>query len=191
MDLKFITSKDDAEKGETGLTIAQVKVLCQKLKIKDLESRPIYIDPSSFMKIPNNGIIIATSYPFGGNKCIRAMWMEYKVGYGYRTVTCTSHKSMFKFNANHNSTYNLGIGYFSIDDKDHFQGDIFRLNFYESSYHAEQDLKNGNNNNRDRIQNFLEEYQSRISENDIKLLNYYIKLMDSHNKKVLEVLNAG
>ena len=57
--------------------------------LPDFDQRPIFFDPPTSMKLPNNAIIIATSYPFGGHRCLRAMWLE-KTTTGARCVIITS-----------------------------------------------------------------------------------------------------
>ncbi len=185
MNLNFITDKQNEDKTIPGLTILGVKLLIDRLaikNIKDLESRPIYIDPKPETRIPNNAVILVTSYPFGSKRCYRALWLEWRDKHGYRQVTCTSNKTHTGWNANKNGIYSLGIEIFKINDAKHFVTTGIRVNVYEASYYAGKALT-GDTKHIDEIQTFYKENEDIISVADKDFLDIYLKMINNSIKK--------
>lgn len=180
MNLTFKTNREDNEKTDSGLTIAQVKVLCEKLKIADLESREIWIDPPCNIiqgidaRMPSNAVIVSTSYPYGSFRCVRALWQEFRAKYGYRTVTCTSNKYHTAFNANKNGTYSMGMAYFNRDGEDHYQAAVYRLNVYEINYFAKKDLESPESKHGENLRDFLHYNQDILTDADKKFGEFYL-----------------
>lgn len=184
--MNFICKKSDEEITATGLTVAQVKVLVGKLKIADLETRPIYIDVerADNEKLPNNAVIVSTSYPFGSKRCVRVLFSEWRDKHGYRTVTATSNKFHVGWNACKNGTYTMGVSYFTWDELNHVQCQTFGLYIHDAAYYARKDFESGFSNNRDRIESFKNLYAGLYSAGDEKFLRFYLRLMDKETERL-------
>lgn len=121
------TFNSEGKAADTGVTLFEVLDLVSKLDItyrknSELdtenrpflpENRPVFINPKPGTTIPQNAVIVATSYPFGSHRCVRAMWIEYSSSStgGFRTVTSTTTKSLLGWNAAKKGTYTATYAY--------------------------------------------------------------------------------
>lgn len=184
--MQFITDKQNEDKTDPGLSIEEVKNLCDRWKLdkktKNLIDRPIYIDPNPDTRIPNNAVILVTSYPYGCVRCYRAMWLEWRDKYGYRTQTITSNKTHTGWNGVQNGHYSLGVEIFKINDAKHFVTTGIRVNVYEASYYAGKALTE-DTKHIDEIQTFYKENEDIISVADKDFLDIYLKMINNSIKK--------
>lgn len=177
MNLNFVTELSDEHVTATGLTVAQVKTLVTRLKVADLESRSIYIEPTSNTPLPSNAVVVATSYPFGSHKCVRVLFSEWRDKHGYRTVTATSNKSHTGWNAMKNGTYTMGVCWFGWDENSHAQLHKRDINSYSAPYYAKLELS-GDMTCRNGFLALLEQHGEQLSASDKKLIEYYLSLID-------------
>lgn len=92
-----------------------------KLALPDFNSRPVFIDPKPGESIPSDAIVVATSYPYGRKRCLRAMWLQYSENdEGSRIVSITSGFGMRWNKPNTTGTYHkYSASYFVYDDDEH------------------------------------------------------------------------
>ncbi len=182
--MTFITDKSDTEMQGCELTIGQVKDLVRKLDIKDLETRPVYIEPETGKRLPNNAIVVATNYPFGfSGRCVGVLFSEWRNKHGYRTVTATSDKFHVGWNAFKNGTYTMGVSYFYWNADNHPQIATKNLNFHDAAYHMRQDIEKGKTYRKD-LENFRDEFAGLYSEDDKFSIEFYLKLMQKEADKL-------
>lgn len=185
--MNFINTDEPEKIYGCGLNAAQIESLVAKLDIKDLNSRPIYLEPAAGTRLPSNAVIVAASYPFGfSGRCVRVLFSEWRNKQGYRTVTATSNKYHTGWNALKKGTYSMGVDYFTWDEKGHAQSNHFRLNLYDALYYAQTDFEAGNTANRDKVTRFREQYFDVITEHDKKTLDVYLNIMDKKTAKLKE-----
>lgn len=182
--MNFINTNNPEKIYGCGLTAAQIETLVSKLDLKDLDSRPIYLEPVAGTRLPSNAVIVAASYPFGRFRCVRVLFSEWRNKQGYRTVTATSNKTHTDWNALKKGTYSMGVGYFTWDEAGHAQSNHFSLNFYDAPYYAQKDFEAGNTEYRDKVTTFREQYADVISAHDQKTLSLYLTMMDKTTEKL-------
>ncbi|HNC58657.1 MAG TPA: hypothetical protein PLP33_24740 [Leptospiraceae bacterium] len=151
--------------------------------LPDFDSRPIVFDPQPNDKIPNNAIIVSTSYPYGRHRCLRACWLERdkKGDYGFTYVT-----SSFGgiWNTPKRGTKTRGIGYFCEGETNgvaHISHNVFDISWkcYDNGrYHFEP------------LENFLGSYGNVISEDDKKHVDNLRSAMAKYNQKAQEKAQA-
>lgn len=140
--MQFITDVPDDFAHGCGLTTAQVKVLASRFKnLKDLENRPIYIEPKPGTQMPNNAVVVSTNYPFGWHgRCVRILFCEWRDKHGYRVVTATSNKTFTGFNTPKAGTYTIGVACYEWDAENHPFINVLYLNIYDAADEAKKDF---------------------------------------------------
>lgn len=146
-----------------------------KKALPDFDSRPIFIDPKPGEIIPSDAIVVATSYPYGGKRCIRAMWLQYsETEQGSRLVYITSHFGLTWNKPNTSGTYSRdSVSYFVFDEQNHVSVRSFNIDragysgryTTSCSYHPEN------------VESFLLAFRFCLSEHDISRLENEIILL--------------
>lgn len=152
--------------------------------LPDFDLRPIVFDPQPNDKIPNNAIVVSTSYPYGRHRCLRACWLEQdkKGDYGFTYVT-----SGFGgvWNAPKRGTKTQGIGHFCSSETNgvaHISPNVFDISwkcYDKGRYHFEP------------LDNFLSTYGDVISEADKKYAESIRSAMTKYNQKAEEKAQAA
>lgn len=183
--MQFITDVPDDFAHGCGLTTAQVKVLVSRFKnLKDLENRPIYIEPKPGTQMPNNAVVVSTNYPFGWHgRYVRILFCEWRDKHGYRVVTATSNKTFTGFNTPKAGTYTIGVACYEWDVENHPFINVLYLNAYDAADEAKKDFI-GKSQNRQKYAKFFADYSEFMCERDKEFMQYYLRLMDNATEKL-------